>query len=501
MPRHLLIAFVLCCSAAFAQQTAPLPVGVARGASVEGIQEYRLANGLQVLLVPDDSKPTTTVNVTYHVGSRMENYGESGMAHLLEHLLFKGTPKNPEVWGEFSKRGLRANGTTSYDRTNYFASFSANDDTLRWYLGWQADAMVNSFIARKDLDTEMTVVRNEMERGENNPSRVLIQQMMASMYWWHNYGKATIGARADIENVNIERLQAFYRHYYQPDNATLIVAGRFDPTQTLAWVAEAFGPIAKPTRTLQPTYTLDPSQDGERSVTLRRVGGAPLVYVAHHAGAGFAGRLRGGRVAGLDPRRRAGRPPAQARGRAAARGIELRLRLVAGRAGADVPRPAARTGARRRQGARGAVGHARRAAQRADQQRGTRARARRVAEELGARFHRPRGDRRADLRTRSRAATGGCTSCSATRCASSRWPTCSAWPTNAWCATTARWACTCPPTSPLRAPAPARSDVAALVKDYKGDPAVTQAEAFDATPANLDARTQTFTLPSGMRVA
>ena len=231
MPRHLLIAIVLCCSAAFAQQTAPLPAGVARGASVEGIQEYRLANGLQVLLVPDDSKPTTTVNVTYHVGSRMENYGESGMAHLLEHLLFKGTPKNPEVWGEFSRRGLRANGTTSYDRTNYFASFSANDDTLRWYLGWQADAMVNSFIARKDLDTEMTVVRNEMERGENNPSRVLIQQMMASMYWWHNYGKATIGARADVENVNIERLQAFYRTYYQPDNATLIVAGRFDPHQ------------------------------------------------------------------------------------------------------------------------------------------------------------------------------------------------------------------------------------------------------------------------------
>jgi zinc protease len=146
--------------------------------------------------------------------------------------------------------------------------------------------MVNSFIARKDLDTEMTVVRNEMERGENNPSRVLIQQMMASMYWWHNYGKATIGARADIENVNIERLQAFYRNYYQPDNATLIVAGRFDPTNTLAWVAEAFGPIPRPVRKLQPTYTLDPAQDGERSVTLRRVGGAPLVYVAHHMSAG-----------------------------------------------------------------------------------------------------------------------------------------------------------------------------------------------------------------------
>src|SRR4051812_5559748 len=163
-----LVLCLLACvalSPAFAQR---LPEGVSAVRSVEGIAEYRLANGLQVLLVPDDSKPTTTVNVTYRVGSRMENYGETGMAHLLEHLLFKGTPTHKNLLGEFSKRGLRANGTTSFDRTNYFASFSANPDNLRWYLGWQADAMVNSFIARTDLDTEMTVVRNEMERGENN---------------------------------------------------------------------------------------------------------------------------------------------------------------------------------------------------------------------------------------------------------------------------------------------------------------------------------------------
>ena len=127
------------------------------------------ANGLQVLLVPDDSKPTTTVNLTYRVGSRHENYGETGMAHLLEHLMFKGSPKHPKVWAEFEKRGLAANGSTCFDRTNYTASFSANDGNLNWYLGWLADAMVNSFIARKDLDTEMTVVRNEMEMGENSP--------------------------------------------------------------------------------------------------------------------------------------------------------------------------------------------------------------------------------------------------------------------------------------------------------------------------------------------
>lgn len=265
-----------------AQAAQPVPAGVTRVQSVEGVTEYKLANGLQVLLIPDASKPTTTVNMTYHVGSRQENYGETGMAHLLEHLLFKGSPKHPTVWAEFTKRGLAANGSTWFDRTNYFASFSANDENLKWYLDWQADAMVNSFIARKDLDTEMTVVRNEMERGENNPERILFEKTLATMYQWHNYGKSTIGARTDVENVDIPRLQAFYRQYYQPDNATLIVAGKFEPASTLRWVASAFGKIKKPTRKLPVQYTLDPVQDGERSVTLRRVGGTPQLFAAYH---------------------------------------------------------------------------------------------------------------------------------------------------------------------------------------------------------------------------
>lgn len=259
-----------------------LPAGISRVQSVEGISEYKLSNGLQLLLVPDDSKPTTTVNMTYRVGSRHENYGETGMAHLLEHLLFKGSPKHPNVWAEFSKRGLAANGSTWYDRTNYFASFSTNDDNLKWYLAWQADAMVHSNIARKDLDPEMTVVRNEMEMGENNPERILYEKTVSAMFQWHNYGKSTIGARSDVENVDIPRLQAFYRQYYQPDNATLIVAGKFDPNKVIAWVGQSFGSIKKPTRVLPTQYTLDPVQDGERSVTLRRVGGVPLLMAGYH---------------------------------------------------------------------------------------------------------------------------------------------------------------------------------------------------------------------------
>jgi len=260
-----------------------IPAGISEVASVEGITEYRIqSNGLRVLLAPDDSKPTTTVNMTYLVGSRHENYGETGMAHLLEHMLFKGTPKYPNALGEFSKRGLQANGSTSTDRTNYYASFAANPETLDWYLNWQADAMIHSTISRQDLDTEMTVVRNEMESGENNPFQMLWQKMLGVAFQWHNYGKTPIGARSDVENVDIAQLQAFYRVHYQPDNAVLIVTGKFDPETTLKTIDQAFAAIPKPDRKLPPEYTVEPVQDGERGITLRRNGGAPLVAAMYH---------------------------------------------------------------------------------------------------------------------------------------------------------------------------------------------------------------------------
>ncbi|MCS6945599.1 MAG: pitrilysin family protein, partial [Sutterellaceae bacterium] len=258
-----------------------LPAGVVYVTQVEGVREYRLANGLQVLLFPDPSKPTTTVNITYRVGSRHENYGETGMAHLLEHLIFKGSRNFPNPDKEFTRRGFRNNGTTWLDRTNYFSTFQASDDNLRWALAWKADAMVNSFIAKKDLDSEMTVVRNEFEMGENDPGRVLFQRTLATMFDWHAYGKPTIGNRSDIENVRIENLRAFYRRYYQPDNATLIVAGRFNPERTLRWIADSFGRIPKPARTLPLQWTVEPTQDGERMFVVRRQGAVQIVIAAY----------------------------------------------------------------------------------------------------------------------------------------------------------------------------------------------------------------------------
>ena len=256
--------------------------------TVEGIKSYELDNGLQIVLFADQSKPTATVNTTYLVGSRMENYGETGMAHLLEHLMFKGSKNYPDPTKEFTRRGFRMNGTTWLDRTNYFVSFTASDDNMKWALGWSADAMTNSFIAKKDLDTEMTVVRNEYEMGENKPISVMLKRMQSVLYDWHAYGRSTIGARSDIENVPIENLQAFYRKWYQPDNAVLTVSGKFDEAKVLEWIQETFGKIKRPERVLPKAWTIEPVADGPRTFEIRRPGETQLVAVGYRVPSALA---------------------------------------------------------------------------------------------------------------------------------------------------------------------------------------------------------------------
>jgi zinc protease len=263
-----------------------LPAGVAYVASVENIHEYRLSNGLQVLLFPDPSVETATVNITYFVGSRHEGYGETGMAHLLEHLMFKGTPRHSNVPDELTRHGARPNGSTWFDRTNYFETFAATEENLDWALDLEADRMVNSFIARKDLDSEMTVVRNEFESGENSPRGVLEERVYSTAYLWHNYGHSTIGSRSDLEHVPIERLAAFYRAWYRPDNALLVVSGKIDLPRTLALVAQKFGPLTPPETPVLQLYTEELAQDGERAVTLRRVGDLQVAGVAYHIPSG-----------------------------------------------------------------------------------------------------------------------------------------------------------------------------------------------------------------------
>ena len=259
---------------------------IKKTASVEGITEYALDNGMKVLLFPDNSSQTITVNVTYLVGSRHEGYGEKGMAHLLEHLVFKGTPSHEDIPNELTERGARANGTTWYDRTNYYETFNATDDNLEWALDLESDRMMNSYISKEDLDSEFSVVRNEFESGENSPSRTLSQKVIRAAYMWHNYGNSTIGNRSDIERVPIANLKAFYKKYYRPDNAVLMITGKFDNKRTLELVDKYFGPLNNPSTILNEVPTVEPAQDGEKRVELNRVGDLQLLMALYHSPAG-----------------------------------------------------------------------------------------------------------------------------------------------------------------------------------------------------------------------
>jgi zinc protease len=479
---------------------AALPPGVTAGPAVEGVTEYTLANGLRVLLFPDATKPTTTVNVTYLVGSRYENYGETGMAHLLEHLMFKGTPSIGSVFQELGRRGMRFNGTTSFDRTNYFETFTASDDNLDWALGMEADRMVNAFIARKDLDTEMTVVRNEYERGENNPQQVLWGRLQAVAFDWHNYGNPTIGARSDIENVDIGRLQAFYRTYYQPDNAVLIVAGRFDPERTLAQIARVFGPIPRPNRTLPRLYTNEPVQDGERTVTVRRVGGTQFVAALYHTVSGAhpdgvaVDAL--GEIMTVEPAGRLYKALVDTKKASAVEASSFTLAdpgdLIFW---AQVPVGDSIDAAR--DALLATVENVRANPVTDAEVDRVRAKALRQFDET---FNDPQ---------RFGIALSGAISLGDWRLfflERDRWRKLSA-------ADVQRVALEyvkpsnrtlgmfIPDAKPDRAPPPPGVDVAAMVNDYKGDTGVTAGEAFEPTPANLEARSQRFTLPNGMKVA
>jgi zinc protease len=485
---------------------APAEVTLTRGATVEGITEYRLSNGLKVLLFPDPTKPTTTVNITYYVGSRHEGYGETGMAHLLEHLLFKGTPNHPNIPQELTERGARPNGTTWYDRTNYFETFPASDDNLAWAIGLEADRMVNSFVRQEDLDSEMTVVRNEFEMGENSPFRVLMQRTMAAAYLWHNYGKSTIGARSDLENVPIERLQAFYRKYYQPDNAVLVVAGKFDEERALELVKEKFGSIPRPVRSLDrgnlifPTYTLDPPQDGERSVRLERVGDTQLVMASHHVPPGshedFAAVSVLAHVLGSQPSGRLHRALVEPRKAAGVGTFDFQLREPGVLLAFAEVRKEDSLDEARNIFLRTLEGFPARPVTDEEVERARTAllknielmlnNSERVALDLSE--WEANGDWRLLFIHRDRIRR--VTTADVQRVAATYLR-----------ANNRTVGVFVPTENPVRAEIPRAPDVAALVEGYRGDAAVAQGEAFDPSPDNIESRTTRSELPSGFRVA
>ncbi|MDK3023719.1 insulinase family protein [Cupriavidus taiwanensis] len=478
------------------------PVQAVQVASVEGITEHRLPNGLRIVLAPDAAKATTTVNITYLVGSRHENYGETGMAHLLEHLLFKGTPSLPgkTIPGEFARRGMSVNGTTAQDRTNYFETFTASDDNLDWALRMEADRMVNSVIARADLDSEMTVVRNEMEMGENSPGRMLMQQTMAAAYRWHNYGKAPIGARSDVENVSIDNLRAFYRRYYQPDNAVLVVAGKFDPAATLARIERYFGPIPRPQRVLPAEPTVEPAQEGARELVVMRPGDTRLVAAQYHVSPGahpdttalslltiILADTPGGRLY----------KALVERGQAASIGSAFYAMkdpgalLFMAQASKDQPLAAARAGLITQ-----IEGFAEAPVTEAELER-ARVRMRNAYEQymndpgaLGIALSEAiaKGDWRLFFLARDRIETT--TLADVQRVAQ-----------NYFQASNRTLGVFLPAEQPPRAQVPAAPDIAAMVSGYQGRPALAAVAPFDPSPANIEAHTTRQTLANGMQLA
>ena len=261
------------------------PEGYAYIRSAGGIDEYVLnSNGLRVLLKEDHFAPVATVMVTYHVGSRNEALGHTGATHLLEHLMFKGSKKynkknKKQIWNLLQTKGARLNATTWLDRTNYFETVPVQ--YVETAIAFEADRMRNAFIKEEDRQLEMTVVRNEFERGENNPIEAVDRDIWASAYQAHPYHHPTIGWRSDIEHVSIERLKKFYDTFYWPNNATVTVIGDIDRVNILALVKKYFGVHKRAPHEIPAVYTKEPQQHGQRRVRVERQGQTNIVGLAH----------------------------------------------------------------------------------------------------------------------------------------------------------------------------------------------------------------------------
>ena len=255
---------------------------------VGGIEAYKLkSNGLTVLLLPNDVLPVAAVMVTYNVGGRNEVAGTTGATHILEHMMFKGTKEKSGVNGYsqiMEQIGARSNATTYYDRTNYYAVLPCEHVPLAIEL--EADRMRNLRIEEDDLESELTVVRNEYQRGENNPVRTLIKEMYATAFMAHPYGQPVIGWSSDIKNTNVEKLQKFYDTYYWPENATLTIIGGFDKQATLTSIQQSYGNIPCAVKPIPVIETVEPEQLGPRRLCIERAGEVGVVAIGYKVPSG-----------------------------------------------------------------------------------------------------------------------------------------------------------------------------------------------------------------------
>ncbi|MBU6223419.1 MAG: insulinase family protein [Burkholderiales bacterium] len=248
----------LCCVNAFAQ--APKPASQVTQHTAGGISSFTLSNGFKLILIPFPTASNVRVELLVKTGSKLEGYGETGMAHLLEHMLFKGAGNRKNIKDDLTAMGANWNGTTTADRTNYFETISSDPEKLDEVIRLEADRFIRSKFSKADLDSEMTVVRNELENSERNPSRLVFDALGRNSFIWHGYSRSTIGARTDIENTSYEALRAFHYKHYRPDNAALIVSGNFDFQRVLALASQLFSVAKNPSTSKQINWTFDSPQ-------------------------------------------------------------------------------------------------------------------------------------------------------------------------------------------------------------------------------------------------
>jgi zinc protease len=278
---------LLFAAAALRADDAPAPKldGFTYVKTVGAISEYTLdSNGLTMLILPEHSAPVVTFMVTYRVGSRNEVTGTTGATHLLEHLMFKGSDAFNDKKGNSVKQFLETvggnyNATTYLDRTNYYAQIGS--EHLAGYMAIESDRMRNLWLHEDDRRPEMTVVRNEFEIGENDPTQALDKEIFAAAFQAHPYHHSTIGWRSDIEKVPIEKLRAFYDTFYWPDNATVSIIGDFDPAAASALVKKFYGAYPRAPHPIPQVYTEEPEQSGPRRVTVQRAGELGVVGLSY----------------------------------------------------------------------------------------------------------------------------------------------------------------------------------------------------------------------------
>jgi len=273
-----------------ASRSAGIPANVERLDSLGGITEYRLrSNGMKILLSPNHAAPVFTFMVVYHVGSRNEAPGNTGSAHLLEHMLFN---KSTLHFGKANKKATfqevlyeagadysSSNMTTWYDRMTGYSTLPS--DKLDTAMKIEADRLGRALILDSERQPEMSVVRNEYEIGENSSYRALDKAVIAQAIQAHPYHWNTIGYRSDIEGVTTEKLREHYRNFFYPDNAEAILVGDFEPAAALAMFDREFGRFARAKTPIPKVITVEPPQEGERRVVVRRPGQVGIVEIAY----------------------------------------------------------------------------------------------------------------------------------------------------------------------------------------------------------------------------